>query len=104
MIPPLTGSNLTDADKSLQTCNFSTAPSTIARSYWSRRERLRQSVVAALAENLPDYELLELLLFASNTRANVESRAGQLLHRFGSLAEVLGATPAELASAGLGVA
>jgi len=103
MIPPLTDSNLADADKSLQTGNFSTAPSTIARSYWSRRERLRQCVVAAGAENLPDYELLELMLFASNPRAKVESLAAQLLHRFGSLAEVLGANPAELAAAGLGV-
>ena len=91
MIPPLTGSNLTDADKSLQTGDFSTAPSTIARSYWSRRERLRQCVVAAGAENLPDHELLELMLFASNPRAKVESLAAQLLQRFGSLAEVLGA-------------
>src|SRR5262244_737462 len=103
MIPPLTGSNLADADKSLQTGNFSTAPSTIARSYWSRRERLRQCVVAAGAENLPDYELLELMLFASNPRAKVESLAAQLLQRFGSLAEVLGANPAELAAAGLGI-
>ena len=58
---------------------------------------------AAGAENLPDYELLELMLFASNPRAKVESLAAQLLQRFGSLAEILGADPAELAAAGLGV-
>ena len=71
--------------------------------YWARRERLRQCVIAAGAENLPDYELLELMLFASNPRAKVETLATELLQRFGSLAEVLGANPAELAAAGLGI-
>jgi DNA repair protein RadC len=53
--------------------------------------------------NLPDYELLLLMLFASNPRAKVESLAAQLCQRFGGLAKVLGANPAELAAAGLGV-
>jgi DNA repair protein RadC len=73
------------------------------RSYWNRRERLRQCVIAAGAENLPDYELLEVMLFASNPKAKVEALTAELLQRFGSLAEVLGANPAELAAAGLGV-
>jgi DNA repair protein RadC len=102
MVPPPSGSNLTDLDKSLQ-AGFSAVAAKIAPSYWARRERLRQCVIAAGAENLPDYELLELMLFASNPRAKVETLAAELLQRFGSLAEVLGANPAELAAAGLGI-
>ncbi|MBV8357674.1 MAG: DNA repair protein RadC [Deltaproteobacteria bacterium] len=72
-------------------------------SYWRHRERLRQCLMAAGAENLPDYELLELMLFASNPRAKVEILVKELLERFGSLAEVLGADTQELAAAGLGL-
>jgi DNA repair protein RadC len=72
-------------------------------SYCSHRERLRQCLIAAGAENLPDHELLELMLFASNPRAKVESLVTELLDRFGSLAEVLGADTEELAAAGLGI-
>jgi DNA repair protein RadC len=59
--------------------------------------------MAAGAKNLPDYELLELMLFASNPRAKVESLVAELLERFGSLAEVLGADTQQLAAAGLGI-
>jgi len=72
-------------------------------SCWKHRERLRQCLMTAGAENLPDYELLELMLFASNPRAKVESLVAELLERFGSLAEVLGADAQELAAAGLGI-
>jgi DNA repair protein RadC len=103
MVPPPDGSNLTASDTSLRPSDLSAVASNIARSYWNRRERLRQCVIAAGAENLPDYELLEVMLFASNPRAKVETLAADLLQRFGSLAEVLGANPAELAAAGLGI-
>ena len=43
------------------------------------------------------------MLFASNPRAKVESLVTELLDRFGSLAEVLGADTSELAAAGLGI-
>jgi len=43
------------------------------------------------------------MLFASNPRAKVESLVTELLDRFGSLAEVLGADTEELAAAGLGI-
>src|SRR5215510_11086150 len=103
MVPPPDGSNLTNIDKSLRPNDLSAVASNIAHCYWNRRERLRQCVIAAGAENLPDYELLEVMLFASNPRAKVETLTAELLQRFGSLAEVLGANPAELAAAGLGV-
>jgi DNA repair protein RadC len=67
----------------------------------SRRDRLRQFLILAGAENLLDHELVEVMLFTNNSRADAESLAEELLDRFGSLAEVLSAEPEALAAAGL---
>jgi DNA repair protein RadC len=72
--------------------------------YHGHRERLRQRLIAAGADNLPDYELLEVILFASNARADVKPLAKDLLERFGGFAELLSAEPDALAGAGLGLA
>jgi DNA repair protein RadC len=45
---------------------------------------------------LPDYELLELVLFRSIPRRDVKPIAKELLRRFGTFAEVLAASPARL--------
>lgn len=58
--------------------------------YVGHRERLRERFGAA-EDSLPDYELLELLLFRLIPRADTKPVAKALLARFGSLAEVLGA-------------
>src|ERR1700732_111065 len=71
------------------------------RRTFDRRQRLRQCLIRAGAENLPDYELLQVMLFTSNPHADVESLVGQLLDRFGSLAEVMSADTDALAAAGL---
>src|SRR6201998_3904652 len=71
------------------------------RPTFERRRRLRQCLIRAGAENLPDYELLQVMLFTSNPHADVESLVGELLDRFGSLAEVLSADTEALAAAGL---
>lgn len=55
------------------------------------RERLKARFRDGGAEALPDYELLELLLFRSIPRRDVKALAKDLLRRFGSFAEVLGA-------------
>jgi DNA repair protein RadC len=55
------------------------------------RERLRERFLAGGADPLPDYELLELVLFRSQPRRDVKPLAKQLIARFGSFAEVLGA-------------
>ena len=44
---------------------------------------------------LPDYEVLELMLFRSIPRGDVKPLAKQLIARFGSFAGVLGATVEE---------
>src|SRR5689334_2286067 len=79
----------------------STAVMGSVRSTFERRQRLRQCLIKAGAENLPDYELLQLMLFTSNPHADVESLVEELLDRFGTLAEVLSADTEALAAAGL---
>ena len=71
------------------------------RPTFERRQRLRQCLITAGAENLPDYELLQVMLFTSNPHSDVESLVGELLDRFGSLAEVMSADTDALAAAGL---
>jgi DNA repair protein RadC len=71
------------------------------RPTFERRQRLRQCLIKSGAENLPDYELLQVMLFTSNPHTDVESLVGELLDRFGSLAEVMSAEPEALAAAGL---
>jgi DNA repair protein RadC len=55
------------------------------------RERLRARFVLGGADPLPDYELLELILFRSLPRRDVKPIAKRLIARFGSFAEVLAA-------------
>ena len=73
--------------------------------YAGHRERLRERAVAGGLGALPDYELLELLLFRAIPRGDVKPLAKRLLIRFGSLGAVLGATLEELRTvAGIGEA
>jgi DNA repair protein RadC len=55
------------------------------------RERLRKRFQVGGADPLPDYELLELILFRSLPRRDVKPIAKRLIARFGSFAEVLSA-------------
>jgi DNA repair protein RadC len=72
--------------------------------YYGHRRRLRERMIAAGAESLPDYELLELLLFAANPQGDVKPAAKSLLAHFGGFAEVMSADPDALSEAGLGLA
>jgi len=63
--------------------------------HFGHRERLRARAAAA-PNALPDYELLELLLFRSLPQGDVKPLAKALLARFGGLAGVLSARPEEL--------
>ncbi|MEL6374412.1 MAG: DNA repair protein RadC [Pseudomonadota bacterium] len=55
------------------------------------RERLRARFTASDGEALPDYELLELMLFRAVPRRDTKPLAKRLIARFGSLAEVIAA-------------
>ncbi|MBV8736055.1 MAG: DNA repair protein RadC [Alphaproteobacteria bacterium] len=72
--------------------------------YAGHRERLRRRLIAAGAENLPDYELLEVILFVSNPRGDVKPLAKELLRHFGGFAAVMSADPDALDKVGLGLA
>jgi DNA repair protein RadC len=58
------------------------------------RQRLKQRFLAGGAGAIPDYELLELILFGAIPRRDTKPLAKRLLERFGSFAEVINA-PAE---------
>ena len=64
--------------------------------YHGHRDRLRERFAAGGPDALPDYELLELLLFRLIPRVDTKPIAKALIARFGSLAEVLGAPVALL--------
>jgi DNA repair protein RadC len=72
--------------------------------YYGHRNRLRQRLIDAGAENLPDYELLEMLLFAASQRGDVKPLAKALLAQFGGFAEVMSADADALGAAGLNLA
>jgi DNA repair protein RadC len=60
------------------------------------RDRLRQRFRAGGAQALPDYELLELILFRAIPRQDVKPLAKAIIARFGSFAEALSASPQRL--------
>ena len=66
--------------------------------YHGHRERLRQRLLEGGTEPIADYELLELVLQAAQTRRDTKPIAKALLERFKSLGGVLGASPDELRS------
>jgi DNA repair protein RadC len=55
------------------------------------RKRLKERFRKGGADALPDYELLELLLFSAIPRRDVKPLAKRLIGRFGSFAEVINA-------------
>ncbi|GGK49349.1 RadC family protein [Salinarimonas ramus] len=65
--------------------------------YHGHRDRLRARFVEVGGDAMPDYELLELVLFRSIPRRDVKPLAKQLIARFGGFAEALAAPPARLA-------
>jgi DNA repair protein RadC len=72
--------------------------------YFGHRQRLRERMIASGAELLPDYELLEVILFAARARGDVKPVAKALLAHFGGFAEMMSAEPDALAAAGLNLA
>ena len=64
--------------------------------YWGHRQRLRDRFLTGPDEGLPDYELLELLLFFAVPKIDTKPMSKDLLARFGSLAGVVNATAEQL--------
>lgn len=63
--------------------------------YAGHRERLRERFLKS-PDALPDYELLELILFRAIPQRDVKPLAKELIAKFGGLSEVLNAEPARL--------
>jgi DNA repair protein RadC len=59
--------------------------------YHGHRDRLRSRFIEMGEQGLPDYELMELLLYRTIPRRDVKPLAKALIARFGSFAETLGA-------------
>ncbi len=64
--------------------------------YWGHRERLRQRFLAGGHAAMPEYELLELVLFNAISRIDVKPLAKTLLATFGDLNGVIAASEARL--------
>ncbi len=62
------------------------------------RKRLRERFMAGGAGAMPDYELLELVLFRAIARRDVKPLARRLLDTFGDFNRVLSASPARLSA------
>jgi DNA repair protein RadC len=60
-------------------------------SHAGHRERLRERFLKGGADAMPDYEMLELVLFAAVPRRDTKPLAKALIARFGSFAEVIAA-------------
>lgn len=69
------------------------APSYLA----DHRARLRERFMQGGAAAMPDYEMLELVLFRAIPRQDVKPLARRLIERFGDFNRVLSALPARLA-------
>ncbi len=57
--------------------------------YHGHRGRLRERLLNSRKGSLPDYEILEILLFVAKPRGDVKPLAKELIAEFGSLARVL---------------
>jgi DNA repair protein RadC len=62
-------------------------------SYLGHRERLRDRFNTGGPDAMPDYELLEMVLFRAIKRGDTKPIAKALLARFGTFAEVISAAP-----------
>lgn len=67
-----------------------------ASDHAGHRNRLRQRFLKAGGDALADYEMLELVLFQAQPRRDMKPVAKALMKRFGSYADVISASPAEL--------
>lgn len=60
------------------------------------RQRLRARFMEAEGQGMPEYELLEMILFRAIPRQDVKPLARRLIDTFGDLARVVAASPARL--------
>lgn len=64
--------------------------------FYGHRERLRERFAHDFGETMPDYELLELILFQLIPRRDVKPLAKEMIAKYGSFAETLAAPVEQL--------
>ncbi len=69
-----------------------------AAHYLGHRARLRDRFLDESGDSIPDYELLELILFSARPRGDVKPLAKRLLKTFGSFSKVMHADETSLRS------
>lgn len=69
------------------------APETRNADHVGHRQRLRTRFLKSAGDGMPDYELLEMVLFAAIPRGDVKPLAKRLLKRFGSFADAIASPP-----------
>ena len=95
---PLFGDSPAGDDEMQPAAASALAPGARLPSYIrDHRKRLRERFMAGGASAMPDYELLELVLFRAIGRRDVKPLARRLLDSFGDFNRVLSAPPARLA-------
>lgn len=73
------------------------APVTRSAEHMGHRQRLRARFLRTAGDGMPDYELLEMVLFAAIPRGDVKPLAKRILKRFGSFADAI-AAPSDVLS------
>lgn len=68
-----------------------TEPAALISEHSGHRQRLRQRFLNTGGTGMPDYELIEMILFAAIPRGDVKPLAKRLLKRFGSFADAIAA-------------
>jgi DNA repair protein RadC len=89
---PADGSGVSTSDSPPQ-------PRERAKRHLGHRARLRERFREAGPEALPDYELLEMVLYGAFARKDTKPLAKELIEKFGSFGEVLSAPEARLREA-----
>lgn len=64
--------------------------------YIGHRQRLRDRFLSDLGASFSDYELVELLLFLALPRTDLKPLAKALIAKFGTYADLMAASPAEI--------
>lgn len=91
--PPSDEDDPDDGADTAQQGSFLEAPASLQSGH---RQRLRDRFLKGGADAMPDYELLELILFRAIPRRDTKDLAKRLIARFGSFAEVVSASEARL--------
>lgn len=96
------GDNRTSVEEQTQLFDPARNPAAPADDKSGHRRRLRDRFQNGGADAVPDYELLELILFRAFPRIDTKPIAKRLIARFGSFAEVVSAPALRLKVEGIG--